>query len=115
MKTVPDYSFYAVSSTQIKADGGIWWFQYDFGESFLVHAVLMTTGVPYNDMDDELYHPLNYYVSVGENKNDYTENTNCTGAPFNDPTAGSSSWTTRETPNGQKPVWKFGGEHWCNL
>ena len=57
LNKVPDYSSFAVHSTHIANEGGIWWLQYDFGESFFVHAVLMTTGVPYNDEDPAFYHP----------------------------------------------------------
>ena len=40
-----------VKSETLNAEGGIWQIQYDFGESFFVHAVLLATGVPYDDRD----------------------------------------------------------------
>ena len=65
-------------------------------------------------MGDKLEYLAGYEIAIGDNA-DYSANTKCAGGPFGNRSSDnccvddvlSEPYTTK--------LWKYGGEHWCNL
>ena len=54
-------------------------------------------------------------IAIGDDA-DYTKNTNCAGGPFGDKSQTNCCVDDNISNFGSTtPLWKYGGEHWCNL